>query len=261
MKPSYREILRSKLQEKTDKNRRYSLRAFAKDLGISPALLSQVLSGKRGMSETMARDVGRKLKLTEVQQDYFCDLVAADHAKSDAKKTQAQERLKNYDRSKIKQLGLEYFARIHDWHHFAILECIDLKDFQPTTSWLAKKLNIEEIKIRLAVERLEEIGLLKITPQGTWISTHAHLQIRQDADATKQALKQYSLLGIEALSTVPMEKRENSAFVMSVDSKRVEEAKRVLRDFNQSFIQQFNASDDDKDTVYVLAMQFYPVTT
>jgi uncharacterized protein (TIGR02147 family) len=261
MKPSYREILRSKLQEKTDRNRRYSLRAFAKDLGLSPALLSQVLGGKRGMSETMARDVASKLKLTAVQQAYFCDLVAADHAKSDTKKTQAQERLKNYDRTKIKQLGLEYFRHIHEWHHYAILECIGLKDFQSSTSWLAKKLSIEEIKIRIAVERLEEVGLLKITPEGKWLDTHAHVQIRLDAEATKLALQQYAHLGMEALTKVPMTNRENAAFVMSVDSKRIEEAKKVLADFNQSFIEKFNASDDEKDAVFVLATQFFPVTT
>lgn len=259
-KPSYREILRSKLQEKTDKNRRYSLRAFAKDLGISPALLSQVLSGKRGMSDSMARDVARKLKLGAVQQDYFCDLVAADHAKSEAKKTQAQERLKNYDHTKIKQLGLEYFIHIHEWHHYAILEAIGLKDFQASTSWLAKKLNTEEIRIRIAVERLEEVGLLKITPEGKWLDTHAHLEIRQDAEATKLALRQYALLGIDALAKTPMSKREHAAFVMSVDSKRVDEAKRVLANFYQSFIEQFDSSEDDKDAIYVLAAQFFPVT-
>lgn len=260
-KPSYREILRSKFQEKTDRNRRYSLRAFAKDLGVSAPLLSQVLGGKRGLSETMARDVARKLKLSSIQQDYFCDLVAADHAKSDAKKAQAQERLKNYDRTKIKQLGLEYFVRIHEWHHFAILECIGLKDFQPSTSWLSKKLNVDEIKIRLAVERLIEIGLLKITDEGHWIDTHEHVHIRQGSDAVKNALLQYMQLATNALKNVPIENRANSAFFMRIDSSRLDEARRTLETFNQAFVDEYNSAAGEKDAVFMLSSQFFPVTT
>ena len=260
-KPSYREILRSKFQEKTDKNRRYSLRAFAKDLGVSPALLSQILSGKRGMSETMSREVARKLKLNAVQQDYFCDLVAADHAKSSKKKAHAEERLKNYDRTKIKQLGLEYFERIYDWHHFAILECIRLKNFEPSTSWLAKKLNVDEMKIRLAVERLTEIGLLKITEKGHWIDTHEHLHIRQGSEAVKIALHQYLQMAANALDTIPMENRVNSGFFMRIDSSRLDEVRRTLEKFNQAFLDEYNSTAGDKDAVFMFSSQFFPVTT
>jgi len=41
----YRKILRDELETRFQRNRHYSLRAFARDLGVTPARLSDALSG------------------------------------------------------------------------------------------------------------------------------------------------------------------------------------------------------------------------
>jgi uncharacterized protein (TIGR02147 family) len=59
----YREYLRNVLEEKQQKNSRYSLRSFAKTIGVAPSSLSSALSGTRGLSTQHAQIVGKKLGL------------------------------------------------------------------------------------------------------------------------------------------------------------------------------------------------------
>lgn len=49
----------------------YSLRAFARDLKISPQLLSNVINGKRGLSADLAVRVAKTLGLSEFEKTVF----------------------------------------------------------------------------------------------------------------------------------------------------------------------------------------------
>ena len=57
----YRKALRESFEEKKYRNSKYSLRSFARDLSVSPAALSQVLSGKRDFSsENLKKSFSQK---------------------------------------------------------------------------------------------------------------------------------------------------------------------------------------------------------
>ncbi|MGZ3710379.1 MAG: hypothetical protein ACXVBE_01430 [Bdellovibrionota bacterium] len=45
----YREKIRQAMESRAARNPRYSMRSFAKDLGISPSRLSEVLKGRYGL--------------------------------------------------------------------------------------------------------------------------------------------------------------------------------------------------------------------
>ena len=71
----YRKALAKELKERQLRNPGYSLRSFARDLGLSPAALSQVMSGKRHFSKGNAEKVISALSLIEeneivVHNDY-----------------------------------------------------------------------------------------------------------------------------------------------------------------------------------------------
>jgi hypothetical protein len=57
----YRAELTSELDRRKAKNPRYSLRAFARDLGMTPAALSNVLSGRRNLSVDASIEIAEKL--------------------------------------------------------------------------------------------------------------------------------------------------------------------------------------------------------
>jgi transcriptional regulator with XRE-family HTH domain len=61
------------------RNRRYSLRAFARDLGTDHATLSQVLRGRRVLSPRFARELGRRLHLPAAA---VCEACEQHHAEA-----------------------------------------------------------------------------------------------------------------------------------------------------------------------------------
>ncbi len=71
---SCRVILQQTLFSKQQKNRRYSLRAFARDLKISPSFLSEVLNGKYGISKQLAGQIADRLGFSSEENQHFCSL-------------------------------------------------------------------------------------------------------------------------------------------------------------------------------------------
>lgn len=59
----FRTALRLEFRRRVERNRRYSLRAFARDLGSDHATLSQILRGRRRLSPSMVRQIGARLRL------------------------------------------------------------------------------------------------------------------------------------------------------------------------------------------------------
>src|SRR4051794_29725601 len=65
---SPRFLLQNELTRRCAKNPRYSLRAFAKALGMSHTVLSLVLSGKRPLSRKAALQVASALELAPAER-------------------------------------------------------------------------------------------------------------------------------------------------------------------------------------------------
>ena len=67
------QTLAAEFAQRRGNNSRYSLRAFARDLGTDHATLSQVIRGRRVLSPRMARKFGRRLHLPEADILEACE--------------------------------------------------------------------------------------------------------------------------------------------------------------------------------------------
>jgi hypothetical protein len=67
----YRNYLKNEFQRRVIKNPRYSLRAYAKNLGIDNGFLSKLLTGKALLSLDLADILTKKLKLMEDDRKQF----------------------------------------------------------------------------------------------------------------------------------------------------------------------------------------------
>src|SRR4051812_15994259 len=82
---SFRQRLQEELAARCARNARYSLRAFANFLGIDHASLSQLLRGKRTMSEPSIRRLGARIGLIPAEIEHYIvtrDTAPAPHALS-----------------------------------------------------------------------------------------------------------------------------------------------------------------------------------
>ncbi len=71
----YRTYLKSEFESRLGKNKKYSLRAYARDLMLSPQFLSHILSGKKHISVSTAVQISEKLNHSVIEASMFLDLI------------------------------------------------------------------------------------------------------------------------------------------------------------------------------------------
>lgn len=254
---SFRDLLDREFQLRQSRNRSYSKRAFARDLGISSGRLSEVMLGRDGLTLKTALKISEKLGFSNFETDTFCDLVLKECARSESSRKKAEMRLK-YSQEKDSLLDLASFAIISDWHHFAILE-LTLADNAPqSVEKIAERLSLSLEKTELAIKRLIQLKLLKRkrngfeavennTLTGTGIPSRAvrqfHYQILEKAKAS-----------IEAQN---VEKRDLTAEMLLIDKDKLPEAKKALAEFRKSFCRKMGQVCTEKNELYMLSTQLF----
>ncbi len=61
-RPFYIKLLLNEIENRKEKNPRYSLRAFARYLGIGPSTLSRILTGRQELSHSACKNIIKKIK-------------------------------------------------------------------------------------------------------------------------------------------------------------------------------------------------------
>lgn len=154
-------LLKEELFERQLRNPNYSLRSYARALGVSAGFLSPLLTGKKRVSPERATEILARLKWPERKEKIFRKAVQWSRA-GDAERPLIEESLVELLRSGEKEeLDVERFRVISRWYHGAILSLSEIEDFQPDPHWIAQRLAITEMEADLALERLLRLGLLE----------------------------------------------------------------------------------------------------
>lgn len=258
----YRDLLNEELERRKQINAAYSLRAFARDLGISAPRLSQVLSKKQGLSVEAAKEIAQKIKLAPKEMEWFCSSAGALHARNFKLRKDFKERIHEHKRNAkaFTEIQLEYFKVISDWYHFAILELTHLKNFQNDARWIAEVLGITTAEAKAAIVRMKGLSLLK-EEDGKLTDVFTNLSTGNDvpSNSVKNFHLQLMKLAMNAVYEQDLEQREISSNVISINRKDLPLFKERLRKFRKEF-NQGTAHAKSKDAVYCLNQQFFELT-
>ncbi|MCX6125446.1 MAG: hypothetical protein NTV34_11970, partial [Proteobacteria bacterium] len=116
----FRLMIKNELAIRQERNPRYSLRAFSRDLSVSAPFLSQIINGARCPSERMANDIAQECKWSDSKTELFLRLVRFASCKDVSRKRQLAMDLSLDDQYQELQIGA--FETVSNWIHFAILE-------------------------------------------------------------------------------------------------------------------------------------------
>ncbi|MGZ3682630.1 MAG: helix-turn-helix domain-containing protein, partial [Bdellovibrionota bacterium] len=114
------DLLKAELARRCRENPAYSLRAFAKSLGFSPAFVSKLLKGQRRFTEATINRVAQRLEIDPADFVRF---------RSAAQKKKPAGAAAESDGAAFRRIELDQFQLIADWYHFAILELTTVKGF------------------------------------------------------------------------------------------------------------------------------------
>jgi predicted DNA-binding transcriptional regulator len=238
------ELLNIEYQRRCEKNKSYSFRAYARDLSVQPATLSHIMRRKRAAGPEIKQKIYDALKLSVEQRNYL--------------NTQGNEDLHRFDKR-----DMDVFISLSEWYFDAICELVRLKGFESNVAFVSKRLGISREEAQSSVNRLFEIGLLKETPNKTWIDSNEN-SIVYGGDQTNFALQrlQRQLLekAIEALEITPKKDREQASMVMAINKKDLPEAKTKIKEFHQELCKFMQRPNRDSDEVYQLVTSFFPLT-
>ncbi len=242
----FRLYLQNELIERCKKNESYSLRSFARFLGMDPSTLSQILRRKRNLTRKSILALGERLGLGPDEMSQF--LGAAQTAKGNM--------------GPAHELTLDTFRVIADWYHYAIFELVTVSNFQSEPKWIAKTLGITVNETHAAIERLQRLELIEIGKNGRWKQGSDLITTTGNpftATAFRKLQKQVLEHAMTALEEIPMEKRDQSSMTMAINSKRLPEAKERIKKFRRELCD-YLQQDQIRDSVYQLGVSFYPLT-
>lgn len=241
----YRETLQLELNRRRALNPAYSLRAFAKNLGVSPAQLSQLISGKRKLTAKAASKIADRLSLSPFERMQLVESVAKAEASPKSAIALALEE--------------EAFRFIADWYHLAILSLLELPQAKAEPRWVAKRLGISALVASQALNRLKTLNLLEVSPRGFKLTAEA---LRVTPVARSQAVGKYHQQVLAkasaAIDEVPIEQREICSLTLALDPRDVPKAKARISEFLRGLSAVLESGE--KKAVYSLAVQLFPLT-
>lgn len=240
------------LSIKQKQNPHYSLRAYARDLGVHPATLSQVINGNRPLPVKNATAIADRLSLGPKERTLFLESLY--QSKTSLDKITID---KTVDRFILDESHHKVLA---EWEHYAVLTLFDVDGFNPSVEEISERLNIKATRTEVVLSNLFTAGLLKRDENDGITKSHASVRTTEDITsvALKESHKEALEMGKQKLDEIDIMLRDFSSTTVAVDLEKLAEAKTIIREFRQKMASLLR--DGNRTDVYQLAIQFYPLT-
>lgn len=235
----YRSLLLERYKARREKNSAYSMRAFARDLGVSKTSLSDILAGKRDFSRRNLIKIEESLSLSPVEI-------------KDWKRIQGPPE----DRLLVKE---DEFQLISDWQHFGILSLARLPACRASLEWISERLGISQLEAKLTRDRLVRMGFIQVKGPNL-IRTAKALTTTTDISSVAQRKYQAQNLDLAraSLERDPVTDRDITSITFPVDPKRLPEAKAEITRFRRRLAKLSEGQNPSE--IYTLAVQLFPLT-
>jgi transcriptional regulator with XRE-family HTH domain len=242
----FKTYLQEELLQRCRRNPSYSLRSFAKSVGVSPSFLSKLIRGQRRVTDEAFEKITMKLNLEPTTIEAL-----------------RQERSQGNPGPTFTPLQLEYFKMISDWYHYAILELLQVKDFSPAPEWIAKKLGITEAQVKTAIERLVNLKLMERRRGKLQATSSGNTTTKNDFTDLAFKKMQDELLhkAIHSLWNEDYSRRDHSSICVAIDPDDIAEVKKRLANMRREICQFLERPQRKKPTqVYNLSLSFFSLT-
>ncbi len=234
------------LNDRKAKNRKYSLRAFARDLKTSPATLSEFLHGKRELSSRMMLRI------------------AAAAGLSTAKRKALSRMLEKDDHTFLQPSNEDLQMIINDPNHFAILSLAETAGFDSDVKCIASRMRLSIKTADQYVQRLLRAGLLIQNEQKVLSPSRRQFRVGDDGPrpSMRENMENYIKSWKLAVDTMSDQTRyefaDFSQIVISADPSKLPEIKRRVKRFRRSLAKYFGKGK--KQEVYSISLQIFPLS-
>jgi uncharacterized protein (TIGR02147 family) len=245
--------LRVEYARRRERNPQYSLRAFARSLRVRSGPLSEILNKKRRLTVKLGARLAERLGLSPRDAERFLALIRATNGtgatRPQATLAEAQE---------FQQLSSDTFYLISDWYHYSLMSLTETENFENDPKWIAGRLGISVTEVRVAIDRLLRLGLLR-QENGRLLTagSFSFLPRPLPSAALRKYHRQVLEKAIRAIEEVPLEVRDITSITMAIDVGKIHEASDAIARFRREMA---GLLENGKRTeVYHLNIQLIPI--
>lgn len=261
------EALKSHFEKKQKEHEHYSLRLLAKRTGISPSYLSLIFSGKRKLQLKYLEPICNALDLDRETRNeiyfYFIKENADNKAQRVYENSSSDDVSQNASFSEVAPQSRKSFNILTPWYNLAVLDATLLKDFDGSAKWITEKLNLTEVEVEEAIDKLLEAGLLEVN-DGKYKKFQEKIEFRsfQSPEALRSHHDEFLDVARNVLhtriSSDDMEERLISGMTFAVSSQMAQKIKSRLNNLLYEVLREAE-QDSDTSEVYRLSFQFFPI--
>lgn len=259
------EFISDRFEEIKARNSGYSLRAWAKSLGMkSHGPLHAILRKQRKIPKNLVIPLIKTLKLDKQEAKYFELLVDLSRAKKPEEIEFYQDKLAKLSPVPLREIhDLEAYKYLTDPIHFTVAEMTQLKNFNDSPAWIKKSLRVNQNMrdLDVIIERLRNLGIVE-KKKDKYLKPVQHLytKLEVSSEVVQNYHKFCSRLAIDQISQQEVEEKEFNALCFNIKKKDLPQIKEQIRDFVNKLVEDFEASSHQGDETYQLNVQFFSLT-
>lgn len=222
-------------------NPSYSIRAYARDLGVDQSLLSKFLRKKAEFNWKTVEQCLHRLSAPEEVFEYF-------------------KTLRHNFTSDFQLLEESAMNILGGWKYWAVIEFFKINP-SPTYEIIAQRFGLDTTEaedIVLTLIKLEFIefqdGLYKILkPNNSWLNNTKTTQAR------RKLQRKFFELSLKSIDNVSVDLRHHCSLTVALDSGRIPEFKEKLNSLLIEF-SKYSQKNSEINEVYQLTLGFFPLT-
>ena len=243
----------------------FTWQEFANAAGFtSPVYLKYVSEGRFNLSEDAAVRVAQAMDLAGFEPEYFCEMVKFDHAKNDAEKKAAFNRmLAIADAHKAKILEGDSFRFFSDWKNPVIRELAPaMPGAKPLALAHACRPKVSAAEVSETLKFLVNAELLQKDEDGNYRQTEKSVTtgpMNATPVAVRGLHRQMGEIALETIEGVSQDDRNFSGLTLGVTRGAYEEIVKEIAEFRKRVVA-IATRDDETDEVYRMNIQFCPMT-
>lgn len=261
---SYRQYIADYYADKKAKSA-FTWQEFTRAAGFSsPVHLKYASEGKLNLSDAAALRVAQAMHLAGYEQDYFCEMVRFDNAKTDAEKKDAFGKMLSIaDSVKAKIIEGDSFRYFESWKNPVLRELAPaMPGAKPLALAKACRPDITAAEVSESLSFLVKANLLQKDENGNYVQTEKSVTTGP-MDVTPVAVRgmhrKMGEFALDAIEGVPQDERHFSGLTLGITQSAYDEIVEEIAAFRKRIIA-IATRDDETDEVYRLNVQFFPLT-